>query len=77
VLTEVIHLYLARELDAVEAAPEEHEVLEVEWLPLPEAASLAVHGQLRDGKSLVGLLWADAALAAEAGAEDRRSGPVP
>jgi 8-oxo-dGTP pyrophosphatase MutT (NUDIX family) len=76
VLTEVIHVYLARELDAAEAAPEEHEVLEVEWVPLEEAVQMASSGGLRDGKSLVGLLWAGTALAAEAGAGGRSPRPV-
>lgn len=58
VLTEVIHVYLARQLAPVDAAPEEHEVLEPEWLPLREAMRLATSGALRDGKSLVGLFWA-------------------
>lgn len=62
VLTEVIHVYLARELASVGAAPEDHEVLEVEWLPLRDALQLAASGGLRDGKSLVGLFWAGAAV---------------
>lgn len=62
VLTEVIHVYLARELAPVDAAPEDHEVLEVEWLPLRDALQLAASGGLRDGKSLVGLFWAGAAV---------------
>ncbi len=62
VLTEVIHVYLARELAPVGAAPEDHEVLEVEWLPLREALRLASSGGLQDGKSLVGLFWAGAAV---------------
>jgi 8-oxo-dGTP pyrophosphatase MutT (NUDIX family) len=77
VLTEVIHVFLARDLEGVEAAPEAHEVLEVGWLPLAEAVRMATHGQLRDGKSLVGLLWAGAALVAGPGDRDPRSGPVP
>lgn len=55
VLTEVIHLYLARELTLVEAAPEEHEVFEVQWTPLAEAVAMANDGRLRDGKSIVGV----------------------
>lgn len=65
VLTEVIHVFLARDLEAVPAAPEEHEVLEVEWVALEKALQMAATGDgLRDGKTLVGLLWAGAALAA-------------
>lgn len=63
VLTEVIHLYLARDLAAVAARPEEHEVFEAQWLPLEEAVAMAAEARLQDGKSIVGLLWARAALA--------------
>ena len=62
VLTEVIHVYLARGLAPVGAAPEDHEVLEAEWLPLREALRLATSGEIQDGKSLVGLFWAGAAI---------------
>lgn len=58
VLTEVIHLYLARELAPTEARPEEHEVFEARWLPLEEAVGLATSARLQDAKSLIGLLWA-------------------
>lgn len=58
VLTEVIHLFLARELTATDARPEEHEVFEASWLPLDEAVALAAGGRLQDAKSLIGLLWA-------------------
>ena len=57
-LTEVIHLYLARELTAVTARPEEHEVIEIQWVPFEEAVQRAVDGRIRDAKSLIGLLWA-------------------
>lgn len=62
VLTEVIHLYLARDLRPVEARPEEHEVFETRWVPLPEAVAMAASGRIRDGKTVIGLLWAQAAL---------------
>jgi ADP-ribose pyrophosphatase len=58
VLTEVVHLFLARDLEPVAARPEEHEVFEARWLPFEEAARLAARGELHDGKSLVGLMWA-------------------
>jgi len=62
VLTEVIHLFLARGLAPVATRPEAHEVLEPRWLPLDEAVKTAVTGRLTDGKSIVGLVWADQAL---------------
>jgi len=58
VLTEVIHLFLARDLEATGARPEEHEVFEARWLPFDEAVQLAADGRLRDAKSAIGLLWA-------------------
>lgn len=58
VLTEVIHLFLARDLVATDARPEEHEVFEASWIPLDEAVALAATGRLQDAKTLVGLLWA-------------------
>ncbi len=62
VLTEVIHVFLARDLRHVEAVPEAHEVFEVRWVPLAEAVAMATTGQIRDGKTVIGLLWAGAAL---------------
>jgi len=58
VLTEVIHLFLARGLAPADAQPEEHEVFEASWVPFDEAVDLAARGQLRDAKTVVGLLWA-------------------
>jgi ADP-ribose pyrophosphatase len=66
VLTEVIHVFLARDLRPADAQPEEHEVFEVHWTPLEEAVALAASGRIRDGKTLVGLFWASAALSKKA-----------
>jgi 8-oxo-dGTP pyrophosphatase MutT (NUDIX family) len=66
VLTEVIHLFLARGLEPVTTRPETHEVLEPRWLPFGEALALASSGRLEDGKSIVGLVWADQARLAAA-----------
>ena len=63
VLTEVIHVFLARELAATQSQPEAHEVFEVHWVALPEALAMAVDGRIEDGKTLVGLFRASAALA--------------
>jgi ADP-ribose pyrophosphatase len=72
VLTEVIHIFLARELTPVAMRPETDEVLEARWVPFAEALSLTQTGRLRDGKSIVGLIWAGArhrASAAQRGPE--------
>lgn len=68
VLTEVLHLFLARGLAPADARPEEHEVFEASWVPLEEAVDLAARGQLRDAKSIIGLLWARERLKAEGAA---------
>lgn len=58
VLTEVIHLYLATDLEPVDRAPEAHEVFRVEWLPFERVLAMAQNGEIRDGKTLVGLFRA-------------------
>jgi 8-oxo-dGTP pyrophosphatase MutT (NUDIX family) len=60
VFTEVVHLYLATGLRAAPAKPEEHEVLEIHWKPLPVVLQMAQDGELRDGKSVVGVFRAAA-----------------
>jgi 8-oxo-dGTP pyrophosphatase MutT (NUDIX family) len=67
VLTEIIHVYLARDLEPCASAPEEHEVLEPRWVPLAEAITSADGGELQDAKTVIGLTWARARLADEAG----------
>ncbi|MGE0116113.1 MAG: NUDIX hydrolase [Steroidobacteraceae bacterium] len=58
VFTEVVHLYLARELTMVGHQPEEHEVFSVEWRPFTEALAMAQRGEIMDGKTLVALFLA-------------------
>jgi 8-oxo-dGTP pyrophosphatase MutT (NUDIX family) len=58
VFAETIHLYLARNLKPVASQHERHEVIEVHWLPLAEAAQQALTGAIRDGKTIIGLLRA-------------------
>lgn len=55
ILTEVVHLYLARDLTPVPATPEEHEVFELHWLPFHEALERAIHGDITDAKTVIGL----------------------
>jgi ADP-ribose pyrophosphatase len=62
VLAETIHLYLAQGLTPADIAHEQHEVIEVHWLPLQLAWQRAVTGQYRDGKTVIGLLRAHALL---------------
>lgn len=60
VFAETIHLYLARDLAPVPQQLERHELIEVHWLPLTEAVAKALSGELRDAKSVIGLLRAAA-----------------
>ena len=73
VLTEVIHVFLAQDLTACAAAPEEHEVFEASWVPLPEAVGLAASGGLQDAKTIIGLAWAQARLVDSRGADPQVS----
>lgn len=66
VLTEVIHVFLARDLTPCQSAPEQHEVLEAHWVPFDEAFGLASGGRLQDAKTIIGLAWARARLENEA-----------
>jgi ADP-ribose pyrophosphatase len=65
VLTEVIHVFLARGLAPCDSAPEAHEVFEARWVPMAEATALAAAGRLQDAKTTIGLCWARARLQAE------------
>lgn len=58
VFTEVVHLFLATGLTEVDHKLEDAEVLETHWLPFEHVLRMAQSGELRDGKSLAGLLRA-------------------
>ncbi len=62
VFTEVVHLFLARGLKAVPARLEDHEVIEVHWLAWGDALARARTGEIEDGKTLAGLLRAQAVI---------------
>lgn len=64
VFSEIVYLYLARDLTAVPAATEEHELLEVHWVPFDEALRRAATGEIADGKTVSGLVRAEWALKA-------------
>ena len=55
IFTEVIHLYLARDLQIGPPKPDADEDLELKWLPLEEAINLTVSGAWNDGKTALGL----------------------
>src|SRR5688500_2339359 len=58
VFTEVLHLFLAQDLEPATAAPEMNEVFAIHWVPLTEACERALNGDIRDGKTALGLLRA-------------------
>lgn len=58
VFTEVIHLFIARQLTPVPTRQGADEVIEVHWIPYRQALEMAGSGELRDGKSLAALLRA-------------------
>lgn len=60
VFAETIHLFLARGLAAVPQQLERHELIEVHWIPLDQAVAQALSGELRDAKSVIGLVRAAA-----------------
>jgi len=65
--TELMHLYLARDLQPIEgySGPETDEHLELERIPLDDALRMADEGEIRDAKTLVGLYRAARYLAAD------------
>lgn len=56
---EIIHLYLARDLTAVNARPEDDELFEVHWIPFEEALQQVHDGSLTDAKTMLGLTLAE------------------
>lgn len=67
VFTERIHLFLARDLQRAPASPDADEVFEVHWLPFAEALEWARSGDIVDGKTVIGLLRAEAIVGQAAG----------
>jgi 8-oxo-dGTP pyrophosphatase MutT (NUDIX family) len=58
IFSEVIHMYLARELDVGTPAPDVDEELELQWMPLGDAIGHVLRGEWSDGKTALGLLRA-------------------
>ena len=56
--TEKIAIYLAQGLSQGETAPDEDEFLGLTRMPLEEAVSLVMRGEIRDAKTICGLLMA-------------------
>jgi ADP-ribose pyrophosphatase len=58
-LGEWMQIYLAREISAGAAQPEDDEQIEVVRMPLSEALALATANKIHDGKTLIGLMLYD------------------
>jgi 8-oxo-dGTP pyrophosphatase MutT (NUDIX family) len=58
IFTEVIHLFLAQELEVGTARPDADEELQIEWLPFREAFERVARGDWNDGKTAMALLRA-------------------
>lgn len=65
--TEKIAIYLAQGLSQGETHPDEDEFLGLVRLPLAEAVAMVMRGELRDGKTICGLLMANEHLRAGQG----------
>jgi 8-oxo-dGTP pyrophosphatase MutT (NUDIX family) len=59
---EKLHLYSAKELTLGESQPEQGECIEVHWVPLEDLAVQCLNGEVTDGKTIIGLLRAHAAI---------------
>jgi 8-oxo-dGTP pyrophosphatase MutT (NUDIX family) len=55
IFTEVIHLYLARNLAVGAPSPDADEDLELQWLPLADAMNMVLRGEWNDGKTALAL----------------------
>ncbi|HET9122964.1 MAG TPA: NUDIX hydrolase [Acidiferrobacteraceae bacterium] len=63
VFTEIVFLYLARNLEPGRLAHERLEYIERHWIPWTTAHRLALQGDIQDAKTVVGLLRAAALVA--------------
>jgi ADP-ribose pyrophosphatase len=58
-LDETMAIYLARYLRAGKAQPEDDEVIQTRFFPVSEALGMVARGAIRDGKTIIGVLWFD------------------
>lgn len=56
-MTETMAVYLACDLQAGAAQPEDDEMIEVKFVPLKEAVRMVMSGKILDGKTISGVLW--------------------
>jgi ADP-ribose diphosphatase len=56
-LDETMTIYLARDLQTGKAQPEPDEKIAIRFFPLSEAKRMALHGLIRDAKTIAAILW--------------------
>lgn len=56
-VAETMAVYVARDLQAGTAQPEEDEEIEVKFFPLSQAVRQVMTGRILDGKTIAGVLW--------------------
>lgn len=56
--SEILHLYLARALEAGEQCLDPDETIRTHLVPLPEALEMVATGDIRDAKTIIGVLLA-------------------
>ena len=56
-VAEAMSIYLARNLKAGTAQPEDDEVIELKLVPLEKAVSMVLKGTIQDAKTIAGVLW--------------------
>ncbi len=57
---EIIHLYMATDLEFMQAHPDEDEFVRVELMELQELINMVLDGQIEDAKTMIGALICDA-----------------
>jgi 8-oxo-dGTP pyrophosphatase MutT (NUDIX family) len=55
VFEEMLHFFLAQRLDIGAPDFDDHEIIEIHWLPLEKAFDLLDQGDIVDGKTMIGL----------------------
>jgi len=53
---ELIHIFLAQDLQPAQAAPDDDEIIRVKKISLEDAVAACLHGELTDAKTVAGLL---------------------
>src|SRR5262249_14116430 len=56
-VAETMDIFLAQELRAGKAQPEDDEVIEVRFVPLSQAVRMVMLQTIRDAKTIAGILW--------------------